>query len=215
MATARHQPALPDEWLPTRLSLLTRLKNWNDNDGWQEFFDTYWRLLYGAARKSGLTDAEAQDVVQTVVIEVAEKMGKREFTYSPGGSFKAWLLTLTQWRVGDQFRRRKKLEERHPNHEGKTKLMEEIADEAAERRISECWEAEWADNLLQRALDQVQPRVAARTFQMFHLHVQKEWPVEKVVRTLGVSRAQVYMAKMRVSNMVKKELAKLTKSPLA
>jgi len=191
------------------------LKNWNDHDGWQEFFDTYWRLLYAVARKSGLNDAEAQDVVQTVVIEVAEKVGTKGFTYSPGGSFKAWLLTLTQWRVTDQFRRRKRTEERHPNHEGKTKLMEEVADEAVEKSISACWDAEWKNNLLQQALDQIQPRVAARTFQIFHLHVQKDWPVEKITRTLGVSRAQVYMAKLRVSNLVKKELTKLTKGQLA
>ena len=40
--------------LPTRQSLLSRLKNWNDHDGWKVFFDTYWKLIYKAARESGL-----------------------------------------------------------------------------------------------------------------------------------------------------------------
>ena len=54
-----------DSLLPTRQSLLSRLRDWQDQDGWREFFDSYWRLIYNVARKSGLGDAEAQDVVQT------------------------------------------------------------------------------------------------------------------------------------------------------
>ena len=30
----------------TPSSLLRRLKNWDDQSGWQEFFDTYWKLIY-------------------------------------------------------------------------------------------------------------------------------------------------------------------------
>jgi hypothetical protein len=29
-----------DELIPTRQSLLSRLKDWQDRDGWKEFFDT-------------------------------------------------------------------------------------------------------------------------------------------------------------------------------
>ena len=53
-----------DELIPTRWSLICRLKDWNDQVGWREFFDTYWKLIYSVAIKAGLTDAEAQDVVQ-------------------------------------------------------------------------------------------------------------------------------------------------------
>lgn len=57
-----------DTLLPTRQSLFSRLRDWQDQDGWREFFDTYWRLIYNVARKSGLPDAEAQDVVQNIFI---------------------------------------------------------------------------------------------------------------------------------------------------
>jgi RNA polymerase sigma-70 factor (ECF subfamily) len=39
--------------------------------------------------------------------------------------------------------------------------------------------------------------------------VIKEWPVKKVAGTLGVSPGQVYLAKHRVSALVKKEIANL------
>ncbi len=51
----------PDPFLPTRQSLLSRLKVWDDHESWRDFFDTYWRLIYGLAVKSGLTNTEAED----------------------------------------------------------------------------------------------------------------------------------------------------------
>src|SRR5882757_9651668 len=93
------------ELIPTRQSLLSRLKDWSDQESWRVFFETYWKLIYNAAIKAGLTDSEAQDVVQETVISVMKTMPR--FQYDPQkGSFKAWLLRLASWRVVDQFRRR-------------------------------------------------------------------------------------------------------------
>src|SRR6266853_3603253 len=97
-------PMHPDELIPTRQSLLSRLKDWNDQDSWKEFFDTYWKLVYGVAIKAGLTDAEAQDVVQETVLSVAKRMP--DFQYDPAvGSFKNWLLVITRRRINDHFRK--------------------------------------------------------------------------------------------------------------
>ena len=91
--------------MATRRSLVDRLADWDDQRRWQEFFDTYWKLIYSAARKSGLTDAEAQEVVQETVITVAKNIDKLK--YDPAiGSFKGWLLQITRWRIADQFRKR-------------------------------------------------------------------------------------------------------------
>src|SRR5207249_11589098 len=96
-----------DEFIPTRASLLGRLKNWGDQKSWQEFFDTYWKLIYSVAIKAGLSDSEAQDVVQETVLAVAKRVG--EFKADPAlGSFKGWLLRITQRRIADQFEIREK-----------------------------------------------------------------------------------------------------------
>src|SRR5260221_10698712 len=102
-----------DELIPTRASLLQRLKDWQDHSSWQDFFDTYWKLIYGTARKSGLTDAEAQDVVQETMVLVAKQMPK--FKYDPAiGSFKGWLLKTARWRIIAQFRKREPLAAQTP-----------------------------------------------------------------------------------------------------
>src|SRR5881296_1121757 len=94
-----------DEMLPTRWTLIGRLKNWDDQESWREFFDLYWKLIYGVALKSDLTPSEAQDVVQETIISVCKNIGK--FKADPAhGSFKGWLLKLTRWRILDQIRKR-------------------------------------------------------------------------------------------------------------
>src|SRR6266487_2545077 len=93
--------------IPTRQSLLGRLKRWDDQESWREFFNIYWKLIYRAAVRCGLSDTEAQDVVQETVIDVARKM--EHFTYDPAvDSFKGWLLYLTRKRIALQYRRRER-----------------------------------------------------------------------------------------------------------
>jgi RNA polymerase sigma-70 factor (ECF subfamily) len=196
-----------DDLFPTRSSLLTRLKHWDDHDGWKRFFDTYWRLIYGAAVKSGLSDAEAQDVVQETVISVAKKMD--EFKYDPArGSFKGWLLTLTRWRITDQIRKR----DRHgqaggsqPEDGARTFDMESLPDEQGVR-LEAIWDAEWQKNLTDAAIERVKRKVGARQYQLFDLHVIKEWPVADVAKTLGVSDCAIYKAKSRISAAIRKEI---------
>lgn len=100
-----------DEMTSTRASLIDRLKDWQDESSWRDFFNIYWKLIYGVARKAGLTDAEAQDVVQETLVSVAKHMPA--FKYDPSiGSFRAWLLNMTRWRIINQFRKRQPLVER-------------------------------------------------------------------------------------------------------
>src|SRR6266487_4571368 len=120
-----------NELIPTRQSLLSRLKDWNDQDSWKVFFDTYWRLIYNAAIKAGLTDAEAQDVVQETVISVSKSMPKFQY-HAVGGSFKSWLLNLTAWRIVDQKRQRTVGRgQRRPDSTNRTAAEERIPESGA------------------------------------------------------------------------------------
>jgi len=199
-----------DEFLPTRASLLTRLKDWQDNTSWQEFFDTYWKLIYGVARKAGLTDTEAQDVVQETMASVAKHMPT--FKYDPTiGSFKAWLLIKTRWCITDQFRKRGRLAAHVPlssdTATGYDKLQN-IPDPAGEV-LDVLWEAEWKKNLLDAALAKVKRRADPEKFQIFDFYVTKEWPAEKVAKRFGVSIDHVYLAKHRIEKMIGEEVQRL------
>jgi RNA polymerase sigma factor (sigma-70 family) len=193
-----------DEFIPTRRSLITRLKDWSDNKSWQDFFDTYWKLIYSVAIKAGLNDAEAQDVVQDTVVSVAKKM--REFKYDPAvGSFKGWLLQLTRWRILNQ------LKKRGPQASDETRgtaAIEGVADPAS-LAIDAQWEQAWQKNLLEVALKRVKSQVDSKHFQIFDCYVLKEWPVGDVARQFRVNTGQVYVIKHRLSKLLSAEMEKL------
>ena len=203
-----------DEFIPTRASLLSRLRDWDDQTSWREFFDTYWRLIYGAARKAGLNDAEAQDAVQETLLAVAKKMPG--FTYDPAvDSFKGWLLTITQWKVADQFRKRageksqSLLTSAATNQDrDRTATVERVANPAG-FDLQSIWDDEWQAHLLHTALDRLKRQVKPEHYEMYYLHVLKDQPAREVAQTLGVSVAAVYLAKHRVGSVLRKELKTL------
>src|ERR1041385_2194297 len=195
-----------DDYLPTRHSLLHRLKNWEDQESWKDFFDTYWRFIYGVAVKAGLSDAEAQDVVQETVITVAKKINGFQVGRERG-SFKAWLTRTTRWRIGDQFRKRARSDSSlaTPGDDGpRTAVVEQVPDPAS-LQLDESWEKDWEQNILEVALENLKAKVDGETYQMFHLHIIKQWPAAKVASSVGAKVPSVYFAKYKVSRLLKKK----------
>lgn len=194
----------------TRRSLVDRLANWDDQRRWQEFFDTYWKLIYSAGRKSGLTDVEAQEVVQETVITVAKKIATLK--YDPAiGSFKGWLLQITRWRIADQFRKRQPGNQKRPrgDDERLTATIERIPDHTID--LAAVWESEWQENLFEAAMSRLKKKIDPKQFQIFDCYVRKEWPAQKVADQLRVNIGQVYLARHRVSALLKKEIKALQK----
>jgi len=199
-----------DEWIPTRTSLINRLKHWSDNQSWEEFFNTYAKMIYHFAVKAGLNDADAQDVVQETVLKVAKKIP--DFKYDRAiGSFKGWLLKIARRKVIDQFRKRK-LGQVHgahkPDETARTSTIHKIPDPAPSR-LEVIWEEEWKVRIVEIATERVKRRVTPMHYQIFDMYAVRNWPVEKVTRALGVSVDQVYQAKRRISVLLKKEIAVL------
>jgi RNA polymerase sigma factor (sigma-70 family) len=167
------------------------------------------------AVRTGLSDAEAQDVVQETILSVAKQMPG--FQYDPAlGSFKNWLLVVTRRRIADHLRKR----DRDPARPGgqsqdasATAIMERVPD-PARCRLEEVWDEEWEKNLLAAALTRLKGRVDARHFQIYDCYVLKQWPVKDVAKTFGVNAGQVYLVKHRLSTLVKEEIKLLEKQML-
>jgi RNA polymerase sigma factor (sigma-70 family) len=197
-------------FLPTRESLLVRLKSWEDQEGWRDFFSAYWRLIYTAALKAGLNDSEAQDVVQDTVVAIARKM--KDFRYDPAvDSFKGWLLYHTRMRIALEYRRREReragLERLPRNAEWLAEA--EQGPELKSVELDEHWNREWEQNLWEAAIARVKKEISPKQFQMFSLYVLKEHSAEDVAKSLGVTAAQVYLAKHRITALLRKELDRL------
>jgi len=203
-----------DSLLPTRQSLLSRLRDWQDDGGWREFFDTYWRLIYNVARKSGLADAEAQDVVQNTFVYLARRMPN--FRYDRArGSFKSWLRVVTRSRISVFLRREKTggplLREPFPDPEGDSgNPIEAIPDPAADA-LDEVWQREWQQNLLDTAQRRIRAKISSQQLLIFRMASAENLPLSQVAKKLGVSLAQVYLARHRVGRLLKAEVERLRK----
>jgi RNA polymerase sigma factor (sigma-70 family) len=195
----------------TRRSLLSRLKNADDHEGWRQFIETYGRVVYNVAVRSGLTDAEAQDALQETMISVFKTMPN--FKYDPlTCSFKTWLHHLAFKRIADQFRKRQppvvQAFPSEPDGSSGTTAIERVPDQQTVD-IDKAWKMEWQNSLFAVALERAKNQASVEQFQVFDLYVLKDWPVRQVASTLGISATQVYLAKHRVLRIVRRETKKL------
>jgi len=192
--------------LPTLHSLLSRLKDLDDDNSLREFFHTYWKLIYATARRAGLPDAQAQDVVQETVINVCKHLPGYCYD-SSRGSFKNWLLGITRWRIIDRLRSARR-EARVFAPGGAYDIVDSIPDPRLPV-VDEVWDEEWERNLFQTAVQRVKANVSPKQYQIFDLHVIKQWPSKQVCEALSVNAAQVYVAKHRITALIKKEVKAL------
>ncbi|MEW6160087.1 MAG: sigma-70 family RNA polymerase sigma factor [Verrucomicrobiota bacterium] len=196
--------------LPTRPTLLAKLKDWQDQESWQRFYETYRRLIFNAACKSGLTESEAEEAVQETVLSVARTMP--DFKYDPSKcSFKTWLMHLTRKRIIDIYRKRPPVLTRKSSRQtgqSDTPTVERVPDPETPV-LQQVWDEEWQRNLSEAAIQKVRQQVSSRQFQVFDLYVNKGWSVREVATTLHVNVGQVYLAKHRILSLIKKETRKL------
>ena len=204
-----------DDLNPTRWSLVERLKNWDDQESWHEFFEIYWKLIYSVAIKAGLSDSEAQEAVQETVISVCRNIGK--FKADPArGSFKAWLLKLTRWRVIDQVRKRPPIEQARVHRParagapetGSTATEERIPDPAG-NLLDTIWDEEWEQNLTRAALERLKLQASAKHYQIYYLYVVKGLDPAKVAQALGVKTDQVYLVKNRLTPLFRRAVEEI------
>lgn len=189
----------------TRSTLLCRLKDLDHSDAWREFFDLYWLFIFRIAIRKGLTEPEAEDVTQEVMIRVAKVIP--DFQYSrKRGSFKNWLSQIVRNIIIDHYRKRKPSTARLPDGENDVGVDDALI---AKHDLEQIWDEEWRRNLMNLALKSARRRVSLREFQIFHLHVFQEHSARKTAEMVGVSVPRVYLAKLRAGRVFKQEYSKL------
>jgi RNA polymerase sigma factor (sigma-70 family) len=196
--------------IQTRPSLLKRLKSGDDAQSWEDFYRIYGKLVRDFAIQAGLTDTEADEVVQETAIAMSRHLP--EYRCDPKVCrFKTWLLNQSSWRIKDQFKKRTKDKAQHHSlgHDNdETATINRVPDAAA-TDLDAVFETEWRKNLFTAALQRVQQKFSLKQFQIFDLVVLKEWPAAEVAKSLGVSLANVYVTRHRISAAIKNETNRL------
>jgi RNA polymerase sigma-70 factor (ECF subfamily) len=188
----------------TRVTLLIRLRqDPTDQAGWAEFVERYGRHIYRWCRQWKLQDADAEDVTQTILLKLSQKL--RAFAYDPSRSFRAWLKTVAHhaWRDFEDSRRRAW------SAAGDQQVQELLLSVEAREDLEKKLEAAFDLELLETAQVRVRLRVAPHTWEAFRLMALEGLPVAVVADRVRLQVAMVYVAKNKVQRMLQEEIGRL------
>lgn len=187
--------------LLTRASLLSRLQDLENQEGWREFFLAYWRLIYNFARKAGLEDADAQDLVQETMLAVSKAMPGFRYDRSRG-RFRTWLLTIVRTRLANHWER-----------QGRRQRLETAVQNEPDAEVStdleKCWEEEWNVRVVSSALERLRQRTHGRQFLFFDMVERQGVTVDKAAAATGFNVAHGYVIRHRLRRMLRAEVRHL------
>jgi RNA polymerase sigma-70 factor (ECF subfamily) len=200
--TADCQRDLVNKSPSTRVSLVMRLRDSQDAEGWRQFVEIYAPLIHAYGLHHGLQDADAADLAQEVLQRVATTAGR--FEYDPArGTFRGWLFTITR----NVLRKMAARKGRQPRGSGDTQ-MRAVLEEQPDNRVLEAeWDAEYRWNLLHWAAQRVKPEFREATWQAFWLTVIEQKEIDEVARNLTLTVGAVYIARSRVTSRIREVIA--------
>jgi RNA polymerase sigma-70 factor (ECF subfamily) len=182
----------------TSQSLLERLRRLEDAAAWTRFTDLYTPLLYYWARKLVAQPTDAADLVQDVLAAVVRHLP--HFRYNPAQSFRAWLrsILVNRWRTSRR-------------HQSPLPLTTDPVTTRVNgvEQFDEQEEAEYRHYLLRQTLRTLQPEFSSTLWKAFEEHVLAGRPADEVAHQLNIAPGTVYVAKSRVFNRLRQELAGL------
>ena len=190
---------------PTRVTLLARLKDGADADAWREFVHLYGPVVYGFARKRGLQDADAADLMQEVLRSVARNAGRME--YDPKrGTFRGWLYTVTRNKVYN-FLSGQRNRPRAVGDSGAQERLDAVPDREADR--DDDWDIEYQRRLSAQAMDAVKHEFQPNTWKAFWGTAVEGRAAQEIGAELKMTPGAVYVAKSRVLARLRDEVQRL------
>lgn len=180
----------------TQPTLLSRLRDMEDQSAWREFDDRYRELILRYCRRKGLQPADAEDVRQMVMLNLARQLGS--FRYRPElGRFRGYLGRTVGNAIHRYFRR--------PRRE----LLGLDLDGAAadDRQEDPEWEAEWMSHHYRLAMDTVRKSAQPRSVEVFE-HLLAGGCPEEAARRFSLSKAAVHKVKQRMRDRLKQLIAR-------
>ncbi len=180
----------------TSITLLTRLRRADDQEAWARFVDLYTPLVYYWARRAGLQQADAADLVQEVFAVLVRKLP--EFQYDGQKSFRSWLraVAINKWR---ESKRRRSLPIAAIGESG-------MANLAGPDPAAEYWETEYSQQLVRRAAELAKSEFSPQMWQACWQFAVGGQPAREVAAELGISVWTVYAAKSRLLRYLREEL---------
>ncbi|MEZ6094556.1 MAG: sigma-70 family RNA polymerase sigma factor [Pirellulaceae bacterium] len=194
--------------IPTRASLLLRLRNAEDVAAWDDFMSIYSPVIYRVALKRGLQPADAENLVQEVITAVSISLEHWLERIDRGG-FRAWLFTIARNESIKMMTHRTT----RPMAHGGTDAGEILNKIPAKSDLTRELDLEYDRSIFQWAARQVEKKVDATNWQAFWMTAIDNVSVDDAARRLNIETGQVYCARSRVMAKIKNLVQQYKDSP--
>lgn len=185
----------------TRASLLIQIRDGSNHSAWREFMNLYGPVVYGFARKRGLQDADAADLMQDVMRSVASAIGDLDYDRSRG-SFGGWLFTITRNKIFN-FLSARRIRPRAAGDTATNQLLNSTPDV---NDGAETWELEYQRRITALAIERIQQEFQENTWLAFRMTAIEGIAAGDAAQQIGMSPGAVYVAKSRVLARLKDEV---------
>lgn len=186
----------------TRLSLLARVSDKDDQAAWDEFVQLYQPVIHRTAMYKGLQDADAHDVTQQVLLSVAKSLEQRP--HDPNRArFRTWLGTVTRNAALNALRKQR------DRGSGDSQVLQQLNALADVDTDEELLEREYQKELFRKAARAIEQEFAADTWQAFWQTTIEDRAIAEVGEQLEKSAGSIYAARSRVIRRLKEEVQRL------
>lgn len=185
----------------TRMTLLVRIRDSNDQRAWNDFFQLYAPIIYSYALKHGFQDADASDIAQQVMCTVAKSISSFEYDRSKG-SFRGWLVTVAR----NCIRKRWEQIRRQETTTGITATLEQQLHDPSAESLSQ-WDREYDLRVFHWAAESVHHEFKESTWQAFWLTTVDGQSIESTAKLIGISTGAIYIARSRVLARIRSVIA--------
>lgn len=180
----------------TRSSILAGAADPADADAWARFFDAYAGYVFGIARRCGLPEPDADEIVQQVMTELLHGRALAQYDRARG-SFRQWLARLVSWRVSNLRR----------NDETRRAAEARFADAPPPPPSPDPYEEEWRAAVLEEALRRLRAETNPVHYAVFHASAIENLPTDAILRLHPVTPANLYQIRRRLSSRLRLLLA--------
>jgi RNA polymerase sigma factor (sigma-70 family) len=189
----------------TRLTLIQKISKAQDEKSWEEFVHYYKRYLYVVVRNMNISHHDCEEIVQSVMIKVWDKL--KAFQYHPSkGKFRYWLCTIARNSVIDFIRKQQSQQRRRDGLQQKNEVNNLNNVEVPE--VEEIAEREWQNYIANLALDAVRKQFNEKHIKCFLIFSEGK-SVGEVAEELELSENSVYIYKSRIQEAILKEIKRL------
>jgi RNA polymerase sigma-70 factor, ECF subfamily len=192
------------EFPETSPSLIASVKDLGDGAAWAEFLGIYQPVVFQMARRRGLQDADAQDVMQQVFLSISKSIEG----WVPGDlqpPFRAWLTTIARNAITKALTRRPR-----DAATGSTSMVELLDAQPDPQETTAEILAEARKELIRWATEQIRSEFSEATWNAFWQTAIEGVPIAEVAKSTGRSAGAVYVARYRVIARLKEKVLEVS-----